>query len=274
MTTIDYIPAAVPEERRENYLNVSQHDQVVAADARPQAHRDPLPDHDLVVLPGRRAHGHPRAPRAAHARGRPHAGGDLQQGLHHARGLHGVLLPDPVGPRDARQLPPPADARGARRRLPPAQPAELVLPRRRRHLRCSSPPPWAASTPAGRSTPPTPASSPTRQVALAVVGIFINGFSSILTGLNFVVTIHKMRCPGLTWFRLPLFIWSIYATSLIQILGTPVVAITLALTGVERLTQLRHLRPGPRRRPGAVPAHVLVLQPPGRLHHDPARVRA
>jgi cytochrome c oxidase subunit 1 len=74
------------------------------------------------------------------------------------------------------------------------------------------------------------------QVSLAVIGIFINGFSSILTGLNFVVTIHKMRCPGLTWFRLPLFVWSLYATSLIQLLGTPVVAITLALVGVERLT--------------------------------------
>ena len=73
------------------------------------------------------------------------------------------------------------------------------------------------------------------QVSLAVVGIFINGFSSILTGLNFVVTIHKMRCPGMTWFRMPLFLWSLYATSLIQLLGTPVVAITLALVAVERL---------------------------------------
>src|SRR5688500_14643326 len=76
------------------------------------------------------------------------------------------------------------------------------------------------------------------QVSLAVVGIFINGFSSILTGVNFVVTIHKMRCPGLTWFRMPLFLWSLYATSLIQLLGTPVIAITLALTAVERLTSL------------------------------------
>jgi cytochrome c oxidase subunit 1 len=73
------------------------------------------------------------------------------------------------------------------------------------------------------------------QVVLAVVGIFISGFSSILTGLNFLVTIHKMRAPGMTWFRLPLFVWAIYATSLINILGTPVVAITLVLTGVERI---------------------------------------
>jgi cytochrome c oxidase subunit 1 len=61
------------------------------------------------------------------------------------------------------------------------------------------------------------------------------GFSSILTGLNFIVTIHKMRAPGLTWFRLPLFIWANYATSLIQILATPVVAIALLLVLVERV---------------------------------------
>jgi cytochrome c oxidase subunit 1 len=68
----------------------------------------------------------------------------------------------------------------------------------------------------------------------AAIGVFIAGFSSILTGLNFVVTIHKMRAPGLTWFRLPLFIWAIYATSIILILGTPVLAISLALVALER----------------------------------------
>ena len=72
-------------------------------------------------------------------------------------------------------------------------------------------------------------------VVLAATGAFVTGFSSILTGLNFIVTIHKMRAPGLTWFRLPLFIWAHYATSLIMVLGTPVIAITLALVGVERL---------------------------------------
>jgi cytochrome c oxidase subunit 1 len=72
-------------------------------------------------------------------------------------------------------------------------------------------------------------------VVLTVVGIFINGFSSILTGINFIVTIHTMRAPGLTWFRLPLFCWSLYATSLIFVLGTPVLAITLVLVGVERI---------------------------------------
>jgi len=68
----------------------------------------------------------------------------------------------------------------------------------------------------------------------AAMGIFITGFSSILTGLNFIVTIHRMRAPGLTWFRLPLFIWAIYATSLLQVLATPVVAVTILLVFMER----------------------------------------
>jgi cytochrome c oxidase subunit 1 len=71
-------------------------------------------------------------------------------------------------------------------------------------------------------------------VLLMAVGAFIAGFSSILTGLNFIVTIHTMRAPGLTWFRLPLFVWAHYATSLIMVLGTPVVAITLLLVALER----------------------------------------
>jgi cytochrome c oxidase subunit 1 len=72
-------------------------------------------------------------------------------------------------------------------------------------------------------------------VVMTITGAFIMGFSSILTGLNFIVTIHKMRAPGLTWFRLPLFIWANYATSIIQILATPVLGIALLLVVVERL---------------------------------------
>ncbi|MGH8017235.1 MAG: cytochrome c oxidase subunit I, partial [Opitutaceae bacterium] len=71
-------------------------------------------------------------------------------------------------------------------------------------------------------------------VTPALIGIFIAGFSSILTGFNFIVTIHKMRAPGLTWHRLPLFLWSMYATSLILVLATPVLAITLLLIALER----------------------------------------
>jgi cytochrome c oxidase subunit 1 len=73
------------------------------------------------------------------------------------------------------------------------------------------------------------------QVTAVAIGVFITGFSSILTGLNFIVTIHKMRAPGLTWFRMPLFLWSIYATSIIMVLGTPVLAITIFLLALERL---------------------------------------
>ena len=72
-------------------------------------------------------------------------------------------------------------------------------------------------------------------VVPVALGVFITGFSSILTGLNFIVTIHKMRAPGLTWFRMPLFLWAIYATSIIFILGTPVIAITLFLLFLERV---------------------------------------
>jgi cytochrome c oxidase subunit 1 len=72
-------------------------------------------------------------------------------------------------------------------------------------------------------------------VILVGLGAFVAGFSSILTGLNFIVTIHKMRAPGLTWFRLPLFIWAMYATSIIILLGTPVIAITITLLALERL---------------------------------------
>ena len=81
--------------------------------------------------------------------------------------------------------------------------------------------------------PPYSTVSPTH-VILAGLGVFVAGFSSILTGLNFIVTVHRMRAPGLTWFRLPLFVWAHYATSLIMILGTPVIAITIVLLALER----------------------------------------
>src|ERR1700751_1402199 len=75
-------------------------------------------------------------------------------------------------------------------------------------------------------------------VIATALGIFVAGFSSILTGLNFIVTVHRMRAPGMTWFRMPLFVWSNYATSVIQVLGTPVVAVTLVLLICERAFHL------------------------------------
>jgi cytochrome c oxidase subunit 1 len=85
----------------------------------------------------------------------------------------------------------------------------------------------------------TPYSTTTNtNVISAAVGVFIIGFSSIFTGFNIIITVHKMRAPGLTWFRLPLFVWSMYATSLIMILGTPVIGITVLMVAVERLLNL------------------------------------
>ena len=78
----------------------------------------------------------------------------------------------------------------------------------------------------------------TTYVVAAAIGIFISGFSSIMTGLNFIATIHRMRAPGLTWFRLPIFVWSHYATSMILVLATPVLAITLLMVAVERIFQV------------------------------------
>jgi cytochrome c oxidase subunit 1 len=73
------------------------------------------------------------------------------------------------------------------------------------------------------------------QVIAMAAGVFIAGFGSILTGLNFIITVHKLRAPGLTWFRLPLFVWSLYSTSIILVLATPVLAMTLTLMALERI---------------------------------------
>ncbi len=80
-------------------------------------------------------------------------------------------------------------------------------------------------------------------VVPVIVGAFILGFSSIFTGMNFIVTIHKLRPPGMTWFRMPLFLWALYATAIIQVLATPVLAITLALVAVERIANIGIFNP-------------------------------
>ena len=82
----------------------------------------------------------------------------------------------------------------------------------------------------------TPYSSTTEYGATTamVMSAFILGFSSIFTGINFVVTVHKLRAPGMGWFDMPLFIWAVYATAIIQVLATPVLGITLALLALER----------------------------------------
>jgi len=77
----------------------------------------------------------------------------------------------------------------------------------------------------------------------AVIGAFVLGFSSILTGLNFIVTMHRMRAPGMTWFKMPLFPWTLYATGWIQILATPIVGITLLMVVAERVFQIGFFDP-------------------------------
>jgi cytochrome c oxidase subunit 1 len=86
---------------------------------------------------------------------------------------------------------------------------------------------WTFYTPYSSTTP--------TQVFPILLGVFILGFSSILTGLNFIVTVHTLRAPGITWMRMPLFVWSIYATSIIQVLATPVLGITVLIVAVERV---------------------------------------
>ncbi len=82
----------------------------------------------------------------------------------------------------------------------------------------------------------TPYSSSTSSAVLYMtMAVFVAGFASILTGLNFIVTIHKMRAPGMTWNRLPLMVWGLYATSIVQVLATPVIGITVILLFLERL---------------------------------------
>src|SRR6186713_3244765 len=86
---------------------------------------------------------------------------------------------------------------------------------------------WTFYTPYSIDTPTA--------VIPAAFGAFVLGFSSIFTGLNFIVTMHKLRPPGMTWFRMPLFLWAIYSTAIIQVLATPVIGITLLMLIVERL---------------------------------------
>ena len=86
---------------------------------------------------------------------------------------------------------------------------------------------WTFYVPFSTQTP--------HEVTMAATGIILVGFSSILTGLNMIMTVHRLRAPGMKWSRLPLFVWSIYATAWIQLLATPMLAITLVLVAAERV---------------------------------------
>ena len=97
---------------------------------------------------------------------------------------------------------------------------------------------WTFYTPYSSSDPAHGGVGSPSAVIPMTLAAFIMGFSSILTGVNFIATVHKMRAPGLTWRRLTLFTWSLYATSIIQVLATPVLAITLLLLTMERFLGL------------------------------------
>jgi cytochrome c oxidase subunit 1 len=104
-------------------------------------------------------------------------------------------------------------------------------------------------------------------VSYALLAAFILGWSSILTGMNFITTIHRLRAPGLTFFKLPLFTWAIYATSWIQLLATPVVGITLIMVVFERLMGIGIFDPALGGDP-ILYQHVLDLFPSGCVHYD------
>ncbi len=272
MTTIDLGVIPLPHERGPAARNLPErraHGEVVAGDDGPQAHRHPLPgDDDLHALArGRLRPG--AADRAPDAGPDDHGRLHVQPHVHDARHRHGLAVHDPVHPDGVRQLPPSDHDRREGRRLSPPEPRQLLHLPGRSHLGHRRACGWAAATRAGPSTRRT---APTRRAPSCrrVFGIFILGWSTIITGVNFIVTTHTMRAKGITWFRMPLFVWAIYGVSIIQTLATPVLALSLLIVGIDQLVRLGALRPRARRRPGALSAPLLVLLAPRRLHHDPA----
>ena len=105
------------------------------------------------------------------------------------------------------------------------------------------------------------------------MGVQWAGASSILTALNFLVTIITMRAPGMTFWRMPLLVWANFTTSLLVVIATPFIAGSQFFVMFDRVMHTSFFVPAGRRLRARLPAHLLVLQPPGRLHHDPARLR-
>ena len=165
----------------------------------------------------------------------------------HPRHHHGVVLPGAVDSRHHGQFHVADDDRRAGRRIPAAQSDVLVSLCRRRGFHHLCLVRRAASTPAGRSIRRSRRIIRTRTCIAAAAGVFIVGFSSIATGVNFLATIHMLRCPGMTWFRLPLFAWSMYVTSMVMVLATPVLAMSLLLTVGAALFRPADLRSDRRR---------------------------
>ena len=119
--------------------------------------------------------------------------------------------------------------------------------------------------------PPYSTHFSTGPIFAAAGGIFLAGFSSIATGINFIATTHLLRTKGMTWFRLPLFVWSMYTVSLVFILATPVLAITLVLLTAERYFGLPIFDPANGGDPLLFQHLFWFYSHPGRLHHDHPR---
>src|ERR1035437_824724 len=193
----------------------------MVADAGPQTHRAPLPVRDKLLLHHRRHGSIPHSARVADACRRSRSLGYIQQAVLNPRDHHGLLLPGAGRASGAGELP---DTSYDRAR-------DVAFPK----INLLS---WYLFVFGGcfelysmifggvdtgwTFTTPLSTHYLNSNVVSAAMGIFIAGFSSILTGLNFIVTIHRMRAPGMIWFRLPLFVWSYYATSIIFVLATPV----------------------------------------------------
>ena len=263
-------PAPAPVQAARDVPQRHARRDVLAADQGPQAHRHPLPDHGHGDVLHRRPGHHHRPPQPDDARRRSgHA--DTYNKLFT---MHGVIMVFfflvPVVPTVLGNFCLPLMI-GAK---------DLAFPR----INLASwylfmiGGVWAlyAMLAGGVDTgwtfyTPYSSQSSHYNVVPALIGIVI---SRLLVHLH-RPELHRHRPPaarpGMTWWRLPIFVWTIYATSFIFLLATPVLAMALILVIIERLLQHRHLRPGAGRRPAAVPAPVLVLLAPGRLHHDPAR---
>ena len=188
---------------------------------------------------------------------------------------HGHGLPrGRADPRRLRQLPRAADDRRARRRVPSAErDVVLALPvrRRRRSPRASSPP-AARRSAAGRATRRSrrPQYTPgTRRRPLDPLAAPA-AIASLASAINFIATIHNMRAPGMTWMRMPLFVWTIYIYSVMLLLVLPALSAGLTLLLLDRQRRNPLLRPDAGRQRGALAARLLVLRPPRGLHHDPA----
>ena len=194
----------------------------------------------------------------------------VQPPVHHARHHHGVVLPGAVDPHHARQFPAADDARHPRRRLSAPQP-DLLVPVHSRAApsRSTRSGPAAVDTGWTFYTPFSTLYSH-GHVIPAAIGIFIVGFSSIATGVNFITTVHMLRAPGLTWFRLAADGMGALRHQHRDGAGDAGAVDVAAADRRRALAGRADLRPRKGRRSAAVPAPVLVLQPSGRLHHDTA----